>query len=300
MQVELAAGDVVVGAVVVVDAAGLQIQNRVMAGLLQPDIFPSQIDPEGGASQAQVVLQSHPHPFLGILWNRQHQRHPFAQRMQLRVVLPGQLAQGFAGVRQLVDRFDFLRHGGVETGLGVIDVGDGRQTDLEAAVALFELAGEGVFFGGGVTEVVQRRQDAEIHLRNPQHQFVADVAEIDFGAVDRRLRQALADVMAPVVERLHQAQGIGVAVGGRGRGRHALGSKPITLIGGHAHVRQQQGARLWFGFPRRVPAGGRGLEHRIAVLGLLVDAQQILRPRRPAAAGGDESGEHQTTQFGHG
>ena len=218
----------------------------------------------------------------------------------MRIVLAGQLPQEFAGVGQLVDGVDLRGNGAVEPGLGIVNVGDGGQPDLEPPVGLFELAGEGIFFRRGESQVVDRRQHAEVALRHPQDQIVLRVAEVGIGLLDRLLRQPLLYLTSTIVNGLRQTDRVAVSVAGVTTGWHAHNPKGMATRGRNAHARQQQGSGLGFGFLGGLPAGGGGLERGIALQGLTVHLQQIFRPYRLAEQRGDHSGQQQTVRFGHG
>ena len=93
------------------------------------------------------------------------ERQILAEFLEFAGLLVGELAHRFARLIDRVLRADHVGDRGVVLRLGVVDVGDRGEADLEALLRLLELAIEGLLVRVGEFQRVERGQHAEIRLR---------------------------------------------------------------------------------------------------------------------------------------
>ena len=183
----------------------------------------------------------------------------------------------------------------------LLDVGDGDQADLEALICLLQLIRDRLVSRLLRLQVVARRQNVEVALRDALDQVLLGGAVVRLRLRHRVIRAPqvlpvlpIEDILAqghiPLAGHrmngagdilLHEDESVRVQRVGEELRRGLILVGPVLLHRRCAgDLRQQQGARLRPSFQRRQTRRG-GLAHqRIALQSVVVDLQQILRGGR--------------------
>ena len=132
--------------------------------------------------------------------------------------------------------------------MGIVNIGNRRQTDFKSPIGLFKLARKSILLGGGVGQIVQCRQYAKVALRHPQNQLILGVMEVDIRLAHHRIRQPLLHLVAPVIDRLRQLDRVIMGVIGRIFQCRTDDARDVATGERGVHIRQQQSAGLRLGF----------------------------------------------------
>ena len=247
------------------------------------------------------------------------ERHVAAGLGEPVVLLPGDLLQLILGGRERALVGDHGGGRGVARRLGVLDVGDGDEADVESRRRLIELAGyglEGRLIG---VERVVGGEHVEVGLCDPQDQLLLGgligglgLRDLGAGRLERHPVRPREHVLPEV-----ETPGPGRRVDARGdrldhhrvvRARQEDGLRAVVVVAGHGRgaveLWQERGDRLRARLARRQAIGVRLADHGIALQRVLEYPDQILR-LRAAGEAGEEAGEccgtlHGGDSFRHG
>ena len=293
----------------------LAADRRQVAGACRVDVGIGRLELIGVGTEARILRDRDVDPVIGVFRIRLVQRQLVAQLLELARLLAGQLAQGFAIVVERVLRGDHVGHGGIVLGLGIVDVGDRRQADLEALLGLLHLAVQGLLVGLGELERILGREHVEIRGGDADQQVLLGGLVGRVAGLGHRSRRFQRGPLAQVEDALVEASAQGPAVVVRRRG-HVDQALAAILVGDElrataaavalriaqrgADLRQQGRTRLVDVFAGRVVGGFGAGQLRIRGACLTVDLDQVVgMGQRSAGAEHECQGQGQGTESHH-
>ena len=248
------------------------VEGGGVAGLDSLDLPAGRLRGVPRGEEAQVPVECNLRPLVDVLRLGRHEMH-FRQPRKLLLVLAGGLPQGLAGDVERILRGDELGSREVEPRLGLFDVGDRDQSDLEPLPTLRELLLERLQGCPCEAELVLGLQHPEVPLGHPHHEILVCGGVERVGPRDPAVGLGKGDTPIAAVDRLRDFEG-GV-----------VGSKigPLLLYvvpqPGHryAGVRKEVRPRLRTDLQGGAVDRARGEEFRVAREGEPEDLDEVFR-----------------------
>ncbi|MBK9117871.1 MAG: hypothetical protein IPM22_20210 [Betaproteobacteria bacterium] len=229
----------------------------------------------------QVLLQRAVDPVVDGVRARQHRIETRAEGLQARREVSDDRAQRRAPAVELVLRLDLGRHDLVVLRLRFVGVGDRRRADLEVALRLRELLGDGDLLLLGQVDIELGEQHVEVRDRGADDEVLLRDRQREVRLRDLLLRLVERHRVLRPVQRLRRRKcQVALAVVGRRRDLRRRVDRRVVRVDvgcpGRGELRQQRRPRLRDPLLRGLPLRARGGDGGVVLLRLAVDLQQVL------------------------